>query len=243
MNVASPQPQASAATAPLTVRRLAGKPPAMPLAEPVFVYDGAELPADTHGIEAVLLARAGEQRAREWLARGVARVYLGEAALTDGTLVERLADRFGPERLGVYVPARRMEVGWNLDRESNADFRVMRPTICEPCWEILMADGARTGTFAAWWIDEMFRLGASSALVRADVADDTDLDILARLVEQWGERLWVAPLDAAWPDLESWVTLAQATRLAIPDPVYDDHPYLAALRGAVPAETNNEATG
>lgn len=242
MNAPSQQPQARAA-APLAVRRLAARLPTPPPHEPVFLYDGAGIPVETSAIEAVVLTRQGEERARRWLESGVTRVYLGEAALIDGALVERLSANFGPERVGVYVPARRLEVGWDLDAESNADFRVMRPTLCEPCWEILMADGTRTGTFAAWWIGEMFARGAASALVRADIADDTDLGILAALTAQWGDRLWIAPLEQDRPDLESWVTLAQATRLAIPDPMYDAHPYLAALRGAAPTGANNEAAG
>jgi hypothetical protein len=135
-----------------------------------------------------------------------------------------------------------MQVSWSLDTESNADFRIMRPTVCEPCWEILMADGTRTGTFVGWWIGEMFARGASSALLRVDIGDDADLNILAGLTEQWGEKLWVAPLEQDDPDLESWVTLAHASQLAVPDRVYNHHPYLTARRATPAVEAREAAT-
>ncbi|MBI3140314.1 MAG: hypothetical protein HYZ19_00450 [Rhodocyclales bacterium] len=178
--------------------------------------------------EGLILARAGEAQARQLLSAGAPRVFLGEAALRDATLVERLAAAFGGERIGVYVPARRMPVNWSMDTVSNADFRVLTPSVCEPCWEILTAEGLPTDTHAAWWIGEMFERGASRALIRVDPADDADLNILAGLTEQWGERLWVAPRAAADPDLQAWVELAGVRRLAVPETVLGNSPYLMA---------------
>ena len=100
--------------------------------------------------------------ARALLLAGAPCVFIGEAALRDSALVEALVAEFGSKRIGLYVPVRRMQVNWSMDAVSNADFRVMTPSVCEPCWEILRADGSRSGTHAGWWIGEMFRLGASA---------------------------------------------------------------------------------
>lgn len=182
-------------------------------------------------LRGVVLPCGSEAEARLWLERTAARVYLGEAALGDSDLVPRLAREFGGGRVGVYVPARRMAVSWSLDTVSNADFRVVVPSICEPCWEILTVDGRGTGTQVAWWVGEMLKRGAVGALVRTDVNDDADLNILAALVEQCGERLWVGPLKQTGPDLEAWVTRAKVSQLVATGAMADNHPYLAAIRG------------
>jgi hypothetical protein len=241
MKAPSPQPQTPAATVALKVQCLrASASDERGTEHGLLMLDPEAHPAAA--LRGVILPRGSEALACLWLKRVAVRVYLGEAALLDADLVRRLADEYGSERIGVYVPARRMQVGWSLDTESNADFRIMRPTVCEPCWEILMADGARTGTFAGWWMGEMFARGASSALLRVDIGDDTDLNILAGLTEQWGEKLWVAPLEQDDPDLESWVTLGHAGQLAVPDRVYDHHPYLVARRAAPAAEAREAET-
>lgn len=211
--------------------------------EPAFVFDCTTLPGDPALIEGIVLRSGGAEQARSLLALGAPRVYLGEAALLDSTVVGKLAAEFGGERIGVYVPARRMQVSWSMDTVSNADFRVMTPSVCEPCWEILRADGTRSGTHAAWWIGEMFGLGASSALIRVDMTDDADLNILAGLSESWGERLWLAPLADPAPDLEAWVGLGRASRLAVPDAIYQNSPYLTALRSAPETGKSNEGIG
>lgn len=189
---------------------------------PRFAFDG-EL-AGCGAIAGVVLAREPEARARELLRAGAASVFLGEAALKDSSAVGRLAAEFGPWRVGVYAAAARMQVSWALETVCNADFRFMMPSRCEPCWELLDGAGARTGTEAAWWLGEMSRLGAGSLLLRADVRDDTDLDVLARIVEQCGERLWVGPLIDPEPGLENWIERAGARRLVLPQ----------ALLGRVP---------
>ena len=216
----------------VTVRRIVTGLPT-PGTEPAFLVDRPDLPADWSAVCGLLLPSQGEDRARELLARGSPGVYVGEAALLDSGVIERLARDFGPQRIGVYVPAKRMGVSWRLDPVSNADFKVMTPSVCEPCWEILMADGRRTGTIASWWIEEMFKLGVSAALVRADIRDDADLNICATLGEQCGERLWMGPLEDEDSRFAEWVSLARVSRLAVPENVYQANEQLAALRSAV----------
>jgi hypothetical protein len=230
------------AARPDAVRPLRDRPPPHE-AEPAFFLDCAALPCDAAFIEGIVLRTAGETLARSLLEAGAPRVYLGEAALLDGALVERLAAAYGAERIGLYVPARRMEVSWSMDTVSNADFRVMTPSICEPCWEILKADGSRSGTHAAWWLGEMFARGACSALLRVDMTDDADLNILAGLTERWGERLWLAPLADPAPDFAAWVELGGARRLAVPEDMFQNDPYLATLSGGPDIGLSNEGTG
>jgi hypothetical protein len=225
---------APVATRPVTVRCIAAGLPT-PGTEPVFLFDGPDFPADPSTVCGVLLPDQGEARARELLARGSPQVYLGEAALLDSGVIERLVRDFGSQRIGVYVPAKRMGVSWSLDAVSNADFKVMAPSVCEPCWEILMADGRRTGTIAVWWIGEMLERGAAAALVRADIRDDADLNICATLAGQCGERLWIGPLDDEDARFAEWVGLAKVSRLAVPENVYHANEQLAALRSAVSA--------
>lgn len=191
----------------------------LPGPEGCFVFDGG-LPQYPAGIAGVLLPHEHFVRARELLASGAARVYLGEAALRDSATVQRLSSEFGGARVGVYVAARRMEASWTIDSVSNADFRFMTPSVCEPCWEILDHAGTRTATHAGWWIGEMFALGASSALVRVDLADDADLNICAGLVERFGERLWIAPQRGTQAQLERWVAEAKVRQLVLPSELF-----------------------
>lgn len=200
-------------------------------------------PVAVRRLSGMLPPEGGEAGIRAILDAGAQHVFIGEDALLDGALVEKLVTEYGSGRIGLHVPVRRMQVSWSMDIDSNADFRVMTPSVCEPCWEILRADGTRSGTHAAWWIGEMFRLGASAALVQVDIEDDADLNILAGLTERWGDRLWLAPLNETNPDLESWVNLGGAARLAVPDAIYQNSPYLTALRSAPETGTANEDIG
>jgi hypothetical protein len=156
------------------------------------------------------------RRARELLAGGTAKVYLGHAALVDASAIGRLSAEFGRDRIGVYVPVKRMEVSWAIDTLSNADFKFMRPSVGEPCWEILDGCGERTGTHAAWWIGEMLAGGASSALVRVEMEDDADLNICAGLVERFGERLWLSPHDCSPAQLARLTIEGKAHQLVLP---------------------------
>lgn len=168
----------------------------------------------------VVLAANGAERAAALLAAGARRVLLGEAALDDRTLVGRLAASFGPERVGVYVPARRLEVSWSFDTSSNADFKVLTPSVGAPAWEVLRADGTRTGIQALWWLDEMLKAGAGEALLRVDIEDDADLNLCADCVERFGTRVWIGPLDASTPRLHDWARYGHATRYALPAALY-----------------------
>jgi hypothetical protein len=227
----------------VAVRRLCESLPAGEGEPPVFLVDCNLIPADPRRIEGIVMPDGGKARIRAILDAGASRVFIGEDALLDSTLIEELSAEFGSKRIGLYVPVRRMQVNWSMDTVSNADFRVMTPSVCEPCWEILRADGTRSGTHAAWWIGEMFRLGAADALIRADIEDDADLNILAGLTERWGDRLWLAPLADPAPDFAAWVELGGARQLAATETVIQNNPYLTALRSAPETGKSNEGIG
>lgn len=226
----------------LTARRLCDSLPTDDAA-PVFLIDSNVIPADPCRIEGVVMPDGDGAHARKLLQAGAPRVFIGEAALRDSALVEALVAEFGGKRIGLHVPVRRMRVDWSMDAVSNADFRVMTPSVCEPCWEILRSDGSRSGTHAGWWIGEMFKLGASSALLHADMRDDADLNILAGLTERWGERLWLAPLDDPAPDFAAWVELGGVRQLVATEALLQNDPYLAALGNGPDDGLRNEENG
>lgn len=235
--------EAPAAVAPaVTLRLLCERLPPGDRA-PVFLFDTGAMPAGLQGIEGIVAPACGKEDLRQLLLAGAPRVYVGEAALLDGDLVGTLAGEFGAERIGLYLPLRRMQVSWSMDTVSNADFRVMTPSVCEPCWEILKADGSRSGTHAGWWLGAMMQRGASSALICIDVVDDADLNILAGLTERWGDRLWLAPLGDPAPDFAAWVELGGARRLAAPEAMLQNDPYLAALGNGPDSGLPNEGNG
>jgi len=183
-----------------------------------------DLVFDAPGVEAVADACAGivlldgdEQRATTLLNIGAPVVFIGEAALTDSTIVQRLAATFGSERIGIYAPAQRQSVSWSFETVSNADFRTVTPSHCEPAWEVLLADGTPTGTLVAWWLGALRELGASQFLVRVAVHDDTDLNLCADLVERYGEALWLEPLAGGEVPLADCVRYGQARQLALRD--------------------------
>ncbi len=214
----------------LTIRRWA-VPAESPFDEPVFMLDRIDLPADLSNIM-VVIPEAGASRARQLLAAGAHKVLLGDAALLDSSLVKQLADEFGSERVGVWLPARRMEVSWSLDLDSNADFRCLTPSVGVPSWEVLRGDENRTGTEIGWWMEQMLALGASLALVGAfDLDDNRDLNVCADLMERFGTRLWLAPLGNPEADLAPVVRFGKARQL-----VLQDDAVAAALRRALPAE-------
>lgn len=191
--------------------RLATRPPPAPPATPA-VLAGVVLPTE------------GEARAAQLLEAGAGRVFVGAAALADCGVVERLAQRFGTACVGVYVPAQRMEVSWSFETVSNADFKVVTPSVCEPCWEILRADGSASGTRVHWWLGEMMRRGASAALLRVDIGDDADLNLCAGLAEavggDRGERLWLGPLHETAPALADWVAYGRLARIVLPPALF-----------------------
>lgn len=203
-----------------------------PFAEPVFIFDGDDLPENLTQVSVVLRA-AGRERASQLMARGAARVLLGEAALLDSSLIETLSREYGAEKVGVWVPAQRLEVSWALDITSNADFRCVTPSSAKPAWEVLKSDGSRSGTEAGWWLGQMLERGASLALLGADIADDNDLNLCAELVERFGSRLWLTPLKNPQADLLPWIRYGQARNLAIPAIEYYDEAAMLAMSQAL----------
>lgn len=170
----------------------------------------------------IVLENGDEMRATTLLRAGVPVVYLGEAVLRDATLVDRLVAAYGSSRIGIYAPTKRMEVSWHLDTVSNADFMTLTPSICEPAWEVLKADGSPTGTMAHWWLKALAGRGVEHLLVAAEVTEDADLNIMAGLVEEFGDNLWVAPLgDGQMRPLLEWVTYGHCLRLALPSSYRD----------------------
>ncbi len=199
-----------------------------------FVTDDAALPADLQGCS-VVLGNGTEARAEELLARGAARVLLADAAMLDSTVVSRLIQRFDPELIGVALTARKRHVSWTLDTVSNEDFNCLTPSYGKPGWEIVMSDGTATGTDVEWWLDEMMTLGASIALIRADIEDD-DLNICAGLMETHGDKLWFSPWQYSDADLEPWVRYGQIRQLLLPVLDTRDENELERIRAAAPAQ-------
>lgn len=186
-----------------------------------FFFDDITMPAGDWTESAGVLLQAGDEtRARALLDAGARRVLIGEAALRDAEVVTRLARQFGPARIGVHVAVRPMEIGWSFETSSNADFKVVAPSRCEPAWEVLQADGRGSGTSASWWLAQMAARGASCFLVQADIRNDADLNLCAGLVETFGERLWVGPLTDTEPPLIDWVAYGQVRNLVLPAALY-----------------------
>lgn len=168
----------------------------------------------------VVLSGESEAMATTLLHAGAKKVFLGEAALFDSTVVSRLVHAFGSERIGLNVPVQRQSVSWSFETESNEDFNVVTPSLCEPVWEVLKANGESSSVRAVSWIKAMLQHGVSTVLLRADIGDDTDLNLCAGLVETVGDKLWVAPLTDIAPALADWVNFGQVTQLALPVALY-----------------------
>ena len=186
----------------------------------------------------VVLGAESETAAVQVLSAGASRVFLGDAALTDPGVVSRLIQRFGAARLGLHVPVRRQSVSWSFETQSNEDFNVVTPSLCEPTWEVLLSNGESTGQRAAAWVDSMLAFGLQTVLMRADIADDTDLNLCAGMVESLGSKLWMAPLNDPAPPIADWVAYGQVRQLALPPALYhrrhqllprSSHPDTAAI--------------
>lgn len=206
-------------------------------ATPTFVCCTPRLLNTPHWVEnaQVLMGAESEAVAARLLQAGARKVFLGEAALHDSSVVTRLVHGFGSARVGLHVPVQRQSVSWSFETESNEDFNVVTPSLCEPVWEVLKANGEPTGVRAAQWIDAMLQHGAGSVLLRVDIADDIDLNLCAGLVETVGERLWVAPLTDTPFALADWINFGQVTQLALPTALY--HRRHTLLQRATPPST------
>jgi hypothetical protein len=183
---------------------------------PDFLIDDGHWLGDATALRGAVLPCQGEARARGLLEMDSPRVFLGAAALTDSGIVERLAGIYGSERIGVFAPVVRMEVAWALEVQSNADFKTVAPSRCQPAWEIVDADGRRTGTDVHWWLGAMFERGASSAIVQVDILDDDDLNICAELIERFGTKVWCTPRSATANNFDDWIRWGKVARLALP---------------------------
>ena len=182
-----------------------------------LVFDAPGVEAVADACAGIVLADGDEARATTLLNIGAPCVFIGEAALRDSGIVQRLAAAFGSERIGVYAPAQRQSVSWSFETVSNADFRTVTPSHCEPAWEVVLADGSPTGTLVAWWLGAMRDLGASQLLVRVAIDDDTDLNLCADLVERYGEALWLEPVAGGEVPLTDWIRYGQARQIALRD--------------------------
>lgn len=189
---------------------------------PTLLHYTPRLPTMAHALARaqVVLGVESEATAASLLDGGAQRVFIGEAALRDGGVVARLLQRYGASRIGLHVPVQRQSVSWSFETESNADFRVVTPSLCEPTWEVLQANGESSGVRAAAWMEAMLQLGVETILMRADICDDTDLNLCAGMVETLGNTLWVAPLHDAAPPITDWIRFGQATQIALPVGLY-----------------------
>lgn len=204
------------------VRRLLRFEPAMThgIGSDDWVFDAPGVEPVAAECAGIVLERGDAARAETLLAAGASCVLLGEAALIDSEAVGRLA-RAHPGCIGIYAPVRRQAIEWSFETVSNADFKTVAPSCCEPAWEVLKADGTPTGTLAAWWLAALRELGATQFLVQADVRDDADLNILAGLVETQGESLWIAPRSEACLPLADCVNYGQCRQLALSADEYE----------------------
>lgn len=185
-----------------------------------LVFDGPGVEAVAALCAGVVLAVGDEQRAGTLLAAGADCVFVGEAALFDSTVIDRLVAKHGAERIGIYAPLRRQSISWSFETVSNADFKTVTPSHCEPAWEVIKADGSSTGTLARWWLGAMRELGASRLLVQVDILDDTDLNLCAGLVEELGDALLIGPLLESAPRLADWVAYGQCRQIVLPETAY-----------------------
>ncbi len=196
-----------------------------------LVFDAATDPPDAGPARGVVLAHGGEARAATLLEQGVTQVFVGDAALVDASVMTRLVARFGGARVGVYARLRRLANHWSFETVSNADFKVVTPSTCEPDWEILRSDGSVGAPRASRWLAQMVQGGAQALLVQVDIRDDADLNLCAGLVETFGDRICVAPADDDAPRLDEWVRYGQVRRIALPPALFKNRDALLAPAG------------
>lgn len=180
-----------------------------------FVYDSGEPEQALAGCR-VVAPRADAGRIDELVAAGAQQVLLGESALHDGALVSGAIGRHGGERIGVWLPVRRVAVSWGFDTTSNADFSVVSVTNPVPRWVVLLADRSATDVDAQWWSGEMIAAGCTTVLVSVAAPEDDDLLACAEMAEIAGERFWLDTGSADIEELRFWVRYGQARQLLLP---------------------------
>jgi len=210
-----------------------------PAKETQFLFDGPSADVGAASCAAIVLPNSSEARAESLLVAGAKQVLIGQAALLDSGCIERLVEKFGKERIGLYVPVRILAVDWSFETVSNADFKVVTPSLCEPTWEVLRADGSGTGTHADWWIGQMQERGAQTVLLHADADSDPDLNLCAGQVDKLGDQVWVTPRTNCTPPLADWIAFGQVRQLALPPDLYQQR---AAWQCQGNAEEPIEAT-
>lgn len=222
MNAPEPAPEIAAAPekSALAIRRLRLTDPLACEAED-FLMDSPGVETIAAECAGIVLPLGDETRATTLLAAGAPCVFVGEPVLLDSTVLNRLIAAHGGERIGIYAPLRRQTVSWSFETSSNADFKTVTPSHCEPAWEVLRADGTGIGTLAAWWLGAMKALGASRFLARVDIRDDVDLNLCAGLVEDLGDALWLGPLTDPDPALAEWVDFGRCRQLVLPDDLHE----------------------
>ncbi len=180
-----------------------------------YVFDAPGVEAVAAECAGIVLTDGDEARAATLFVAGAHCVLIGQAALLDSTVVDRLVAAHGGTRIGIHAPLKRQVVSWAFETTSNADFKTVAPSHCEPSWEVLKADGTATGTLAGWWLGAMRELGARHFLVRVDIGDDTDLNLCADLVERLGDALWLGPLENPAPRLAEWIEFGRCRQLVL----------------------------
>ena len=215
----------------LALRRWQAYQQDIDVAEDDFIFDDPGVEAIASLCAGVILPAGDEQRATTLLASGAACVFVGEAALRDSTVIDRLVAAHGAARIGIYAPLKRQSVSWSFETVSNADFKTVTPSHCEPAWELVTADGGGTGTLGVWWLTAMRELGASRFLVRVDILDDTDLNLCAGLVEELGAALWIGPLLEPAAKLSDWVDYGQCRQIVLPAAAHAQHDRLPGGTG------------
>lgn len=203
----------------LTLARWVATPAAASPTQAAFMFDRGEPSARLSNI-GVVLQSGGLAQARARLAAGARQVLLADAALRDISVIRGAVAEFGAERVGAWLPAKRMEVCWSLDSQSNGDFKCMVPTNPQARWEALHRDGGRTGSEIGTCIEELATVGVTTILISVDMHDERDLDLCAGLMERFAPRLWFSPLSpfsTLGADLAAWVEFGQVRQLVLPD--------------------------
>ncbi len=212
----------------------------LPVAGECFVEDAADLPESLAQLN-VAMGAGSEARAGELLARGAARVLLGELALLDSTAVERLLAEYGGERIGIWVRAARSSISWTLDAEApNAGFKCMMPSMGVAGWDVLKNDGTPTGTDAEWWIGQMIERGVSLVLISNDLQNE-DMNICATLVLNHGDKLWFSTRLYSDADLEPWVRWGQVRQMVLPVQNMRDEAEMARISAPAMVMVDDEA--